>query len=83
MYVDIVISNIFNLNKHFFFSFSFSCGTLTEREKNINIQYCIKFTQTVASQLLLKKNKPLTFVYPFDLCTVRLCVCRVAPKINN
>ena len=25
MYVDIVISNVFNLNKHFFFSFSFPC----------------------------------------------------------
>ena len=24
MYVDIVISNVFNLNKHFFFSFFFS-----------------------------------------------------------
>ena len=23
MYVEIVISNVFNLNKHFFFSFSF------------------------------------------------------------
>ena len=26
MYVDIVISNAFNLNKHFFFSFLFSLG---------------------------------------------------------
>ena len=29
MYVDIVISNIFHLNKHFFFSFIFSVLTHT------------------------------------------------------
>ena len=29
MYVDIIISNAFNLNKHFFFSFSFLFLSLT------------------------------------------------------
>ena len=34
MYVDIVISNIFNLNKHFFFFFLFLLLTQVVREKS-------------------------------------------------
>ena len=37
MYVDIVISNDFNLNKHFFFSFSFRVVALGNSELDTRV----------------------------------------------
>ena len=61
MYVDIVISNIFNLNKHFFFLFfleenlfycNFFCNIFLYEHQSINVKVtlCKKFINILGQQ---------------------------------